>query len=64
MTMCVNALRVGLCGGGGVRVMETEVKGSYMLGVMVSISCQFDISVKREPLLRTSLYHFGLWRCL
>lgn len=31
MTMCVNALKVGLCGG-GVRVMETEVKGSYMLG--------------------------------
>lgn len=44
--------------------METEVKGSYMLGVMVSSSRQFDISVKREPQLRTSLYHIGLWGCL
>lgn len=49
---------------GGVKVMETEVRDSYMLGVMVSISCQFDISVKREPQLSESLYHIGLWGCL
>lgn len=49
MMVCVNVLQgtlVLLLLFVAAVVLEIEAKASHMLGIMVSFSCQFDISMK------------------